>query len=159
MTHQFLTLRSFHVQIGHGFGLPHTDEDFNNRDTGECMDYTRTPSENMQPGAENFDFLAQMYGTVNGGIGNSENNGGRGLLRKPWTPSTKAHPKVVDMPTELSDKIRREVSKIEKRTDGQEHLDGWFEEHRSEYGSLHTMYFGDGHSVMVAKLLVTTDEM
>mmetsp|Transcript_14870 Transcript_14870/g.30347 ORF Transcript_14870/g.30347 Transcript_14870/m.30347 type:complete len:345 (+) Transcript_14870:43-1077(+) len=150
-------------EIGHGFGLPHTDENFNNRNTGECMDYTRTPSDNMQPGPENFDFLAQMYGTVNGGSGNSDSNptnngGGRGLLRKLWTPSTQT-PKVLDIPTDVLEKITQEVSIMEKRTDGQEHLDGWFEEHRSEFGSLHTKYFGDGYSVRVAKLLVAPDEV
>jgi len=28
------------VTLGHGFGLPHTDERFWNRDQGNCMDYT-----------------------------------------------------------------------------------------------------------------------
>jgi hypothetical protein len=27
-------------EMGHGFGLPHWDEDFFNKDMGTCMDYT-----------------------------------------------------------------------------------------------------------------------
>lgn len=50
-------LFSFPPQIGHGFGLPHTDENFNNKNTGECMDYTRNAAQNKQPGPENFAFL------------------------------------------------------------------------------------------------------
>jgi len=130
------------------------------------MDYTQTPSANMQPGPANFEFLAEMYGTVNGEFSNSDtgendsanNNGGRHLLRKNLMSSTQT-PKMMDSPTDVSNKIRQEVSKIQKRSDGKEHLDGWFEEHRSEFGSLHTKYFGNGHSVRVAKILVTPDEL
>ena len=106
-----------------------------------------------------------MYGTVNGG--NGGNNGGNGnsdnkeagrngaLLRKLWAPLSK----VAEIPSALAHQMRQEVTKIEQRTDGQEHLDGWFEEHRSEFGSVHSKYFGQGVKVKVAKLLVTPDEM
>ena len=53
-------------EIGHGFGLPHTDENFNNRDLGNCMDYTSNPRANKQPSVDNFNFLVQLYGTVDG---------------------------------------------------------------------------------------------
>jgi len=49
-------------EIGHGFGLPHTDEAFWNRPRGNCMDYSHNFGANMRPGAENFEFLAAMYG-------------------------------------------------------------------------------------------------
>lgn len=49
-------------EIGHGFGLPHWDEDFGNRDLGNCMDYTYNPEENGRPDASNFLYLAQLYG-------------------------------------------------------------------------------------------------
>jgi hypothetical protein len=55
------------TQVGHGFGLPHTDENFNNADLGNCLDYTNRPSNNLRPGAYNCDRLKTMYGTVNGG--------------------------------------------------------------------------------------------
>jgi hypothetical protein len=54
-------------EMGHGFGLPHTDENFYNRDQGNCMDYTMNPGRNQQPDEENFLLLAKVYGEVNGG--------------------------------------------------------------------------------------------
>jgi hypothetical protein len=48
-------------EIGHGFGLPHTDENMYNADMGNCLDYTSTPANNMHPGQVNFDRLASMY--------------------------------------------------------------------------------------------------
>uniref|UniRef100_A0A7S4QYC8 Peptidase M10 metallopeptidase domain-containing protein n=1 Tax=Ditylum brightwellii TaxID=49249 RepID=A0A7S4QYC8_9STRA len=62
-------------EIGHGFGLPHTDEDFYNKDLGNCMDYTSNPKNNLRPSTMNFEFLANMYGvdinpelSVDGGL-------------------------------------------------------------------------------------------
>jgi hypothetical protein len=51
-------------EIGHSFGLPHTDENFYNKDQGNCMDYTSWPQNNVNPGQFNFDHLAEMYGVV-----------------------------------------------------------------------------------------------
>jgi len=49
-------------ELGHGFGLPHWDEDFFNRDLGNCMDYTQNPGKNSRPDKSNFLYLAQLYG-------------------------------------------------------------------------------------------------
>ena len=57
MTHN----SSFHLVTGHGFGLPHTDENFNNQNQGNCLDYTNSPESNMHPGDVNFARLATMY--------------------------------------------------------------------------------------------------
>jgi hypothetical protein len=51
-------------EIGHGFGLPHTDESFTNPSLGNCMDYTDTPSENLHPDESNYNRLESLYGTV-----------------------------------------------------------------------------------------------
>ncbi|CAB9522162.1 expressed unknown protein [Seminavis robusta] len=48
-------------EIGHGFGLPHTDENPNNQDQGNCLDYTVTPRNNMHPGDVNMNRLLSMY--------------------------------------------------------------------------------------------------
>mmetsp|Transcript_14924 Transcript_14924/g.19546 ORF Transcript_14924/g.19546 Transcript_14924/m.19546 type:complete len:311 (+) Transcript_14924:20-952(+) len=48
-------------EIGHGFGLPHTDTNFNNQDTGNCLDYSSSPENNMHPGDINFERLAYAY--------------------------------------------------------------------------------------------------
>eukprot|EP00543_Licmophora_paradoxa_P009149 CAMPEP_0202448364 /NCGR_PEP_ID=MMETSP1360-20130828/7174_1 /ASSEMBLY_ACC=CAM_ASM_000848 /TAXON_ID=515479 /ORGANISM="Licmophora paradoxa, Strain CCMP2313" /LENGTH=541 /DNA_ID=CAMNT_0049065893 /DNA_START=192 /DNA_END=1820 /DNA_ORIENTATION=- len=65
-------------EIGHGFGLSHTDENFNNRDLGDCMDYTSTPANNKSPNTRNFATLAELYGIP----GASEDPQGRKLLRE-----------------------------------------------------------------------------
>ena len=110
------------------------------------MDYTRTPARNKSPGPENFLFLEEMYGVV---------NRRRSFLRKLMGHS----PAPAE---EVSEGVRNEmlqaVKQMEQRTDGQEHLDGWFEKHRNEFGSLHTRDFGEGYTVKVAKLLVGPDE-
>uniref|UniRef100_A0A7S2HGM9 Uncharacterized protein n=1 Tax=Helicotheca tamesis TaxID=374047 RepID=A0A7S2HGM9_9STRA len=51
-------------EIGHGFGLPHTDENFYNKDLGNCMDYTDTPKNNLHPDTGNYNVLASLYGVV-----------------------------------------------------------------------------------------------
>lgn len=113
------------------------------------MDYTRSPSDNKKPGPENFAFLEAMYGTVNDG---RNRNRQRAFLRRLWAPT------VAQVPADLAQQMREEVLKIEQRADGKEHLDGWLEEHRSDFGSVHSRSFGQGYSVKVAKLLVTPDE-
>lgn len=49
-------------ELGHGFGLPHWDEDFFNKDIGNCMDYTHNPGSSSTPDDSNFMYLAQLYG-------------------------------------------------------------------------------------------------
>eukprot|EP00934_Nitzschia_sp_Nitz4_P004064 Nitzschia sp. Nitz4//scaffold177_size45885//37495//38545//NITZ4_007212-RA/size45885-processed-gene-0.51-mRNA-1//-1//CDS//3329539076//4054//frame0 len=51
-------------EIGHGFGLPHTDESFTNPSLGNCMDYTNKPEENLHPDETNYQRLVSLYGTV-----------------------------------------------------------------------------------------------
>eukprot|EP00573_Skeletonema_grethae_P010686 CAMPEP_0201705912 /NCGR_PEP_ID=MMETSP0578-20130828/47236_1 /ASSEMBLY_ACC=CAM_ASM_000663 /TAXON_ID=267565 /ORGANISM="Skeletonema grethea, Strain CCMP 1804" /LENGTH=530 /DNA_ID=CAMNT_0048194251 /DNA_START=152 /DNA_END=1741 /DNA_ORIENTATION=+ len=52
-------------EIGHGLGLGHFDENFYNKDLGNCMDYTETPENNMHPDESNFMVLKELYGNVN----------------------------------------------------------------------------------------------
>lgn len=105
------------------------------------MDYTSTPGHNKHPGTDNFLFLQEMYGTI---------NDRRGLLRrlgyKSATPSI-AH--------ELRHEMMEAVRQLELRNDGLEHLEGWFEEHRSDFGSVHSRNFGKGYTVKVAKLFAS----
>ena len=53
-------------EMGHGFGLAHTDENFFNADLGNCLDYTNFPKNNLHPDTPNFETLANLYGTVDG---------------------------------------------------------------------------------------------
>lgn len=48
-------------EIGHGLGLPHTDEDPYNRNLGDCLDYTDDPEQNVLPGEVNMAKLREMY--------------------------------------------------------------------------------------------------
>jgi len=66
-------------ELGHGYGLPHTDENFNNKDQGNCLDYTNRPSNNIRPGNANCNRLLSMYGSVDGTISASDfaDNGNR----------------------------------------------------------------------------------
>ena len=51
-------------ELGHTFGLHHTDENFGNRDLGNCMDYTNRHRNNLTPDASNYEFLHALYGLV-----------------------------------------------------------------------------------------------
>mmetsp|Transcript_32772 Transcript_32772/g.70787 ORF Transcript_32772/g.70787 Transcript_32772/m.70787 type:complete len:287 (+) Transcript_32772:173-1033(+) len=48
-------------ELGHGFGLPHTDENPYNENLGNCLDYTDDPEENLLPGEVNMAKLRNMY--------------------------------------------------------------------------------------------------
>lgn len=54
-------------EIGHGFGLPHRDEQTNNPDLGTCLDYTVRPQNNMSPDEVDFDNLKNIYGEIRNG--------------------------------------------------------------------------------------------
>ena len=66
-------------ELGHGYGLPHTDENFNNKDQGNCLDYTNKPSNNLRPGAANCKRLLDMYGSIDGTIVGNRTGGRRSL--------------------------------------------------------------------------------
>ncbi|KAI2499868.1 hypothetical protein MHU86_14606 [Fragilaria crotonensis] len=51
-------------EIGHGFGLQHTDENYSNANLGNCLDYAFNVAGNLSPGSFNYDLLAKVYGTV-----------------------------------------------------------------------------------------------
>lgn len=65
-------LPSSSTTTGHGFGLPHTDENPNNSDLGNCLDYTNWPENNQLPGEVNFARLRSIY--IAGENGNSNGN-------------------------------------------------------------------------------------
>ena len=47
--------------------MPHTDENPNNKDLGNCLDYTSTPENNLHPGEVNFERLRSIYLAGEGG--------------------------------------------------------------------------------------------
>lgn len=74
-------------ELGHAYGLPHTDTNHYNADLGDCMDYTTTYSNNLNPGQVNFDRLFSLYGAASSNTsvieGNEQdgNNGGNRRLQ------------------------------------------------------------------------------
>jgi len=70
--------------MGHGFGLPHRDENPNNANLGSCLDYTKDHKGNQHPDFTDYENLEKLYGTVptiDGlyGFSNSKPPGGRNL--------------------------------------------------------------------------------
>lgn len=54
-------------ELGHAFGLPHSDERHLNIDRGECMDYTYRYRNNLYPGKVNYEKLELLYGSFDKG--------------------------------------------------------------------------------------------
>ena len=124
-------------EIGHGFGLPHTDENFYNADLGNCLDYTMHPWVNEQPAAMNFDLLNKTYGTVG--------------TRRDLANQVVQH----DHPSWVLPTFTREVRRL--REVGHEHAQqlGWTMVHQSEYGEIHTRHLGEDYMAHVHIMFVT----
>lgn len=155
---------------GHGFGLPHTDESFWNRDLGNCLDYTNNYSGNSKPDDTNYEYLTELYGTVDGSIpagsgiagdGSSEgaadssanspeqnvgNRGRRSLFRAVENEYRRR-----DLETKWKeiDEIVNDTSRSRRL----EAVEGWRLLHRSLYGEAHEIDLGDNYRVQVHMLL------
>jgi hypothetical protein len=147
-------------EIGHGFGLPHTDENFYNSDLGECMDYTSNPENNQQPGRANFEFLKALYGVL---PTSGNDQAGQAVEATSTVPAGKPGKRQLDsedkpLPDWLISVLEEVVPIIVNRDDGDErddeHDDGWSLLHRSRSAVAHEMDLGNGYSVQVHKLLV-----
>jgi hypothetical protein len=136
--------------MGHGFGLPHTDENFFNKDLGNCMDYTNNPEVNMQPSYANFKFLSQLYGTVDGSPVPTDNNtavtsnsavngtnGNGGRLRRLPAHVAKAFGDVDTM-------VDKGMMSAEQP--------GWRKLHDNEHAHAYEMDLGDGYVVQIHML-------
>jgi len=135
------------------FSLPrNADEKFRNPDSGECMDYTRNPQNNMQPGPPNFEFLQAMYGTVPETVASEEASPGNRQI-----VGFDEHKNEIDssgLPDWVLDAWEDLVPTIEQSADGREHQDGWRLLHSSLHGTLHEIELGDGYILRVHKLFV-----
>jgi hypothetical protein len=148
------------AQIGHGFGLPHTDEDFFNDDLGECMDYTSNPGNNVKPGESNFIFLSQLYGTVPGyvmpedlaariqnGSSNttevsSEQAGGVRRLAQPASPRGKLPDWIMSSWNEQFTSLQNDLMTLEVGTTSHGRI-----LHSSPFGMVHERHLGQGYVV------------
>ncbi|CAB9509618.1 expressed unknown protein [Seminavis robusta] len=137
-------------EMGHSFGLPHTDEDFFNEDLGNCMDYTSNPAANVSPDHSNFVFLKDLYGT---------------------TPGTARALKQSDSPSRVSqilnhrripDDIKAQLKEIslqfENRSfDEKPRTRAWRLLLRNEDAEAHDVALGNGWSVRMHKLLASDE--
>jgi hypothetical protein len=124
----------------------------NNRDTGECMDYTSNPQNNDQPGTVNFEFLEALYGTL------PSSGNGQSVEASSKVPGNRELESEGDsLPEWLTLALDQVIPSIENRVDGNEHEDGWRLLHQSRGAAAHEMDLGNGVTVQVHKLLVESD--
>ena len=122
----------------HTTGLPHTDENFNNPDLGNCLDYTVTPKNNMHPDESNYRRLASIYGTVGGG--------GRKLLRENDHNDSKRQP----FSREVLAEYRRAMKELHDY-DGNQPT-SWTMVETHERGRSYHRYLGEDHQVQIHAL-------
>ena len=127
-------------EIGHGFGLPHTDENFMNSPLGDCLDYSNSVSENQKPGQVNYDKLAEVYGVV---------SSSRQLRQRQITTDDQMF-RTVEIPHTAKNVFREKINAF---VVGGENED-WTLLHRHPYGEVHAIEIGDGFHGRVNILLV-----
>lgn len=135
-----------------GFGLPHTDENFWNKDQGNCLDYSNNPYANMHPDVVNFEFLEQMYGTLPNATsttqrvttasteeGNNNNNNNETYSLPSWVTNTWSA-------------ISQEFYYNNNKAKSEIHT-GWRLLVENEFAELHEIILGGGYTIQVALLL------
>jgi hypothetical protein len=121
-------------EIGHGFGLPHTDENFMNSPLGDCLDYSSSVSQNQKPGQVNYDKLAAVYGEV----------GSRRIRQRGQNSG------IVDAMSKSRDDTLLERAKNSFREKVQafqvgKENEGWTRIHQHPLGEIHVTNLGDGY--------------
>mmetsp|Transcript_21898 Transcript_21898/g.50440 ORF Transcript_21898/g.50440 Transcript_21898/m.50440 type:complete len:271 (+) Transcript_21898:1720-2532(+) len=147
-------------ELGHAWGLVHTDEDFDNEDTGNCLDYTRSPGTNKEPGQVNLDILAGLYGTPDAADDGDDNNNRRlqRTVRRRSGSSTnnRLRHETNNIDTEASHPnwLLDEMEQVYDDHSGrllQPHL--WKRLHSSPHSQVHQVSLSNGHTLRVQKLL------
>ena len=139
-------------ELGHAFGLPHTDTNYYNMDRGDCLDYTMRPRLNLKPGEFNFNLLYKVYGPANPENQAQRNNDGR-RQRRLGTP-------VIDneTPNEIAEKYKSVVDCLTSKTcfecEGESIFDEYSLIHDSDEGEACEFTLGEGYTARVDKLLV-----
>ena len=118
-------------EIGHGFGLPHTDENFFNKDLGNCLDYTNNPSINISPDTGNFEKLAGLYG----------------LATQRMLDSSDNDENVVDLPQSMLHLYSEALTSLE---DG--HDEEWTVVEESTHGRVLEYHLGNDFTLHVSML-------
>eukprot|EP00804_Cyclotella_cryptica_P011380 CCRYP_016040-RA/>CCRYP_016040-RA protein AED:0.20 eAED:0.20 QI:569/1/1/1/1/1/4/251/533 len=133
-------------EMGHGLGLGHTDENFYNRDLGNCMDYTERPQNNMHPDESNFKTLEQLYGNVDG---TSVRPSNRRIAERQTAP-TLADDRLTDDEFEIYSNFLSEPMQV---GDEVSNSDGYRVLRKSESIEYHVRDLGNGYSIRTSVLL------
>ena len=131
-------------ELGHSFGLAHTDEIFGNPDLGNCLDYTNNFAVNKHPDVSNYETLVGMYGEAGG--------------RRHRKLRGKSHQPDSDIPSHIWGKVHHSVQSLASRLDDKAHEDGWKLLHRSQHGEEHELALDEGIKVRVHMLLANNDD-
>ncbi|KAL7510376.1 hypothetical protein ACHAXN_008310 [Cyclotella atomus] len=134
-------------ELGHGLGLGHTDENFYNRDLGNCMDYTERPQNNMHPDESNFEQLEILYGNVDGTSVRPD-----ARLRSRRTESTPEEEHLLEDNFELYSSFLSEPVGCWEQMDAK---DGWRLLRKSGATEQHERDLGNGYKIQKHILLAT----
>lgn len=128
-------------EIGHGFGLPHTDENFMNTPLGDCLDYSNSVSQNQKPGQINYDKLAAVYGVVNRRRHQREVSDAAVVTMRDHMESA---------PEWAKSTFREKIDAFEVGVANE----GWSLIHQHPLGEIHAIDLGGGYSGHINVLLV-----
>jgi hypothetical protein len=140
-------------EVGHGFGLPHTDEDMNNPVLGDCLDYTQNDvNANINPGRINYEKLAAMYGVVGRRRLHRTSAAGSYLMKEggagDYHDKEPSSANSAGLREELKQKMRHLESNLERA-----HEEGWVLMRQTDFGQYHVVDLGDGYHAHVNVLL------
>jgi hypothetical protein len=131
-----------------GFGLPHVDESFTNKDTGSCLDYSDKPQNDLHPNFYNWNFLNDLYGNANYSAPiyppnamTSGNGGGRRDLSEDR--------ELLQLPQWAHDEWRqiRAAAIVVGETPSH-----WRKLHSSPHGDIHEVPLNEGYTIRVERL-------
>jgi hypothetical protein len=140
----FLTLAlplDIRAVSGHALGLAHTDESFDNKDLGNCLDYTDNMDANKHPDQGLYDTLLDLYGPISD----------RRLLRGGSIGNDRTSSALT--PNHIRQRRSELVRKFLNRRDDNGYEDGWSLLHRNSHGEEHELDLGQGYKVRVHMLL------
>jgi hypothetical protein len=129
-------------EIGHGFGLPHTDENFLNAALGDCLDYSSNVAKNLKPGQVNYDKLVVAYGVV-GRL--------RWLRLNPLSQISEESISVIETPKSVSNLLRQKVQSFKVGIENE----GWIPLRKHSLGEVHAIDLGGGYRGQIDVLLAS----
>ncbi|CAB9500978.1 expressed unknown protein [Seminavis robusta] len=145
-------------EIGHGFGLPHSDERFYNVNLGNCMDYTDRPWTNTAPDTQTFELLQQIYGASQTPNSNQANAGnvissasGNSNLRGDQNDNDGSI--LTSIPDSIRQRAKDAAYNLERKFADGDNDEDWVQLHRDDATAAFQIDLGDGFSLQAHFLL------